>query len=106
MSPGSEPQKSVCFPSQGPQQLLCSLCIKSIPQQLSTDTPQPGIVSLISGPGFLFLPESSLDVHTDRSVRTRDKSAPRGVHGCPGKQGEPGEEQGDNELGSHTDPET
>ena len=106
MSPGAEPQKSVCFPSQGPQQLLCSLCIKSIPQQLSTDTPQPGIVSLISGPGFLFLPDSSLDMHTDWSVSTRDKSAPRGVHGSPGKQGEPGEEQGDNELGSHTDPET
>ena len=52
MAPGSEPQEGTCFPSRGPQ-LLCSLCIKSVPQQLSRDTPQPGIISCISGPGFL-----------------------------------------------------
>ena len=64
--PGAEPQESVCFPSRGPQQLLCSLCIKSIPQQLSTDTPQPGTISQVSGPGFLSPPDSSLDGTQDR----------------------------------------
>ena len=35
-----------------------------------------------------------------------DKSATRGLHGSLGKQGEPGEEQEDNKLGSHIEPET
>ena len=44
----------VCFPSPGPQQLLPgSLCIKSVPQQLSTDTPQPGIISRSQDQGSL-----------------------------------------------------
>ena len=88
----------VCFPSPGPQQLLPgSLCIKSVPQQLSTDTPQPGIISQVSGQGFspLLIPHS-MGTQTECEV-SGNKSATRGVHGSPGKQGEPGEEQGGDE---------
>ena len=54
---GQSPRTGSAFPAQGPSSFSPgSLCIKSVPQQLSTDTPQPGNISLVSGPGFLFPP--------------------------------------------------
>ena len=56
---GQSPQGLLSQPRA--QQLLPgSLCIKSVPQQLSTDTPQPGIISQVSGQGFspLLIPHS------------------------------------------------
>ena len=86
MAPGAQPRDRFCFPSPGPQQLLlCSPCIKSVPQQLSTDTPQPGIIAQVSGPGFLSSPDSSLDGHMGRNVSVQGIN--QLLEGFPGSSG-------------------
>ena len=59
-APGAEPQDRAAFPAQGPTASPGSLCIKSVPQQLSTDAPQAGIISRSQDQGFspLMIPHS------------------------------------------------
>ena len=59
--PGSRaPGQGLLSQPRAQQLLPGSLCIKSVPQQLSTDTPQPGIISRSQDQGFspLLIPHS------------------------------------------------
>ena len=83
---GQSPGQGLLSQPRPQQLLLRSPCIKSIPQQLSTDTPQPGIISQVSGPGFLSPPDSSLNGHTGQNVSVQGiNQLLEGFPGSPGK---------------------